>query len=697
MIRSWFRRRAPATLATLLVTVAPAAHAQSRVQSEQTSKRSTVTFAEDIAPILFQHCASCHRPNGSASFSLLSYEDARGRARQLAAVTASRAMPPWQPEPGHGEFEGNRRLTDQQIAVFRQWVDQGLAEGDAARLPPAPEWTSDWQLGEPDLVLTTPRYTLRGDGPDRFRNFVVPVPGDLARYVRAWEFRPGNARVVHHATMQIDPGGVSRRLDDQDTESGYEGLIAPSARAPDGFFLDWAPGHRANVSTEGTAWVIPGGADLVMMLHLRPSGKEETVQASVGLYFTSTPPTRQPAMLRLTQQRLDIPAGAQRYEVSDSYTLPVAAEVHTVQPHAHYLAREMHGFARLPDGTTKELIYIRHWDFNWQDVYRYATPIALPPGATLVMRYTYDNSPDNPRNPTRPPRRVRYGQQTSDEMAELWFQVVARNREERARLQASLYAKILPEEVAGHRVMLEADPGNIALRDDLALMLVESGDLAGALKEFKQTLALNPESAAARYNVGFALLAAGQPAAARSFFEQALKVDATHARAHDGLGRVLQASGDLAAALGHYREAVRLNPGDAAMLLNAGVALGLGGLRVESIAHLRRALEARPDWPNAQAALAWVLAVPADASASEREEAVRLADRAVAGTNRSNAAFLDILATALASAGQFDRAIATARLALEVSATGRDQAQTAAIRERLQLFERRQIYSEPRN
>jgi tetratricopeptide (TPR) repeat protein len=695
MVYGCFRRVPAAPLATILLTVSVStALGQARAQAAQ---RSTVTFSEDVAPILFQQCAPCHRPNGSASFSLLEYDDARGRARQIAAVTASRTMPPWQPEPGHGEFEGDRRLTDEQIRVFQAWVDQGTAEGDPSRLPPPPRWTSDWQLGEPDLVLTTPRYTLRADGPDRFRNFVVPVPGGLLRYVRAWEFRPGNARVVHHATMQIDAGGASRQFDDQDAESGYEGLIAPSARAPDGFFLDWAPGHRAQVATDGTAWQIPGHADLVMMLHLRPSGKEETVQASIGLYFTPTPPARQPVMLRLTRQQLDIPAGTSRYEVADSYTLPVAVEVHTVQPHAHYLAREMHGFARLPDGTTKELIYIRHWDFNWQDVYRYAVPIVLPAGTTLVMQYTYDNSAENPRNPSRPPRRVRYGQQTSDEMAELWFQVVVQNREERARLQASLYKKILPEEVAGHRVMLEAAPGNVALRDDLALMLVESGDLAGALKEFRQTLALRPESAAASFNVGLALLASGQPGDARAFFEQALKADATYARAHDGLGRALQATGDLASALGHYREAVRLSPGDAAMLLNAGVAFGLAAERAESLAYLRRAVGASPDWPNAQAALAWVLAVPAEATAAERLEAVELADRAVAATDRSNAAFLDILATALAATGQFDRAIATARIALERSAAGRNESQTAAIRQRLQLFEQRQIYSEQRN
>ena len=133
-------------------------------------------------------------------------------------------------------------------------------------------------------------------------------------------------------------------------------------------------------------------------------------------------------MVRLTRQNLDIPAVRSRFRMSDSFTLPIDVDVYTVQPHAHYLAHEMRGNARLPDGTIKRLILIKPWDFDWQDVYHYKSPVFLPKGSTLSMDYTYDNSSGNSANPHTPPVRVTYGQQTSDEMAELWFQVVPRDR-----------------------------------------------------------------------------------------------------------------------------------------------------------------------------------------------------------------------------------------------------------------------------
>ncbi len=307
------------------------------------------TFASDVAPLLFRHCVTCHRPDGASATSFLTYESARAHARQIVQMTAERVMPPWQPDGPQGMFEGDRRLATNEIDVFRRWLDDGLLEGEADLLPPTPTFPRGWELGPPDLVVTMPAYTLRADGPDMFRNFVLTVPGDRMRYVRAWEFRAGS-RVVHHATMQVDATGSSRRYDEADPAAGYEGLIAPAARAPDGFFLDWAPGHRPSVAVPGTAWPLPASSDLVMMLHLRPSGRPEQVQASLALYFADTPPERTPVMLRLTRQDLDILPGATDYAVTDRYVLPVDVEVRTVQPHAHYLAREMTGMATRPDG-----------------------------------------------------------------------------------------------------------------------------------------------------------------------------------------------------------------------------------------------------------------------------------------------------------------------------------------------------------
>src|SRR5262249_12767182 len=233
--------------------------------------------------------------------------------------------------------------------------------------------------------------------------------------------------------------------------------------APDGYFLDWAPGHSPYVAPDEMSFPIEKASDLVLMLHLRPSGKSEEVKASVGLYFSNTPSARIPVLLRLTRQDLDIPAGAHAHVVTSSFTLPVAVDVHTVQPHAHNLARKVEGFATLPDGTTKWLLRVSDWDFNWQGVYRYATPVSLPAGATVVMRWTYDNSEDNPRNPNRPPRRVSFGQRTSDEMSELWFQVVPRNQRERATLVEALGAAVRLENLKGYEMMLQSTPDNASL------------------------------------------------------------------------------------------------------------------------------------------------------------------------------------------------------------------------------------------
>jgi Tfp pilus assembly protein PilF/mono/diheme cytochrome c family protein len=534
-IRAW-------TLTSVVVACHPLLAGEQASSTARPS--STPTFTRDIAPIVFQQCAPCHRPAGSGPFPLLTYEDAGRRAQQIAAVTRSRIMPPWKPEPGHGDFVGARRLTDDQIALVQHWVDGGATEGDPRLLPALPAWSGTWQLGEPDLILQMPPYVLRAGGEDMYRNFVIPIPAGVTRYIKAWQFIPGNPRVVHHATMQFDSTGRSRELDAEDPEPGYEGLIAHSVQAPDGYFLDWGPGHTPYIAPEGMAWPLPTNSDLVMMLHLKPSGKHETVQASVGLYFSDAPPSRVPTLVRLTRQHLDIPPGDRQYRVTDSFTLDVAVDVYTVQPHAHYLAKDVKGFATLPDGTRKWLIDIRNWDFNWQGVYRYANPVVLPAGTMITMEYLYDNSAGNPFNPSVPPRRVRYGQRTTDEMAELWLQVVARTAPDRATLAQAVRGKIAREEIVGHEKMLESDPGNVALHDDVALLYAQVGDLEGTAAHFAESLRMKPDSPAAHYNLGTALVMLGRRETARDQFKEAIAIRPEYALALTQLAWLLSTSPD---------------------------------------------------------------------------------------------------------------------------------------------------------
>ena len=502
-----------------------------------------VTFTADIAPLIFSNCTTCHRPDGSA-FSLRTYADAKSRAQLIADAIASRYMPPWKPEPDAGRFVGARRLTDDQIALVQQWVREGAIEGDPAALPRPPQFPSGWRLGQPDLVLTMERpYNLRAGGDDMYRHFVIPIPVGSTRYVKAWEFRPGNPRVVHHATMEFDRTGKSRQLDEQDPEPGYEGLIAHTTASPDGYFLDWAPGHTPYAAPDGMAIPLEAGSDLVLMLHLRPSGKVESVQASVGLYFADSPPSRVPALLRLTAQDVDIPAGDKHHVVTRTYRLPVDLDLVTVQPHAHYLARQVEGTATLPGGGIVRLISIKDWDFNWQDVYRYSTPVSLPAGSTVTMRWTYDNSADNPRNPHRPPKRITYGQRTSDEMSELWFQVVPRNQTDRDIFTRSLRGAVVVEEIKGYEMMIRADSSNAGLHDDVALMYAAIGNRERTVAHFAESARLRPDSAAAQYNLAMALYLLGRKDEALRGFDRALALDPKYVNAHRGKADVLRSQG----------------------------------------------------------------------------------------------------------------------------------------------------------
>jgi tetratricopeptide (TPR) repeat protein/mono/diheme cytochrome c family protein len=648
-----------------------------------------VTFTQHIAPILLANCSSCHRPGGSAPFSLTTYADVTSHAQQIVDATRRRYMPPWKPEPGVGDFVGVRRLSDEQIALIARWAADGMIEGDPGPSPPALAQGSAWRLGEPDLVLTMPAYTLRPTGDDMYRHFVLPIPTSVRRYVKAWELRPGNLRVVHHATMEIDATGMSRHMDEQDDEPGYEGLIAHTSMAPDGYFLDWAPGHTPYVAPEGMAFPVEAMSDLVLMLHLRPSGRQEIVQASVGLYFSDTPPTRIPALLRLTRQDIDIPAGENRHVITTSYRLPVNVDVYTVQPHAHNLAKQIESFATLPDGTITRLLSIKDWDFNWQDVYRYVTPVALPAGTLVTMRWTYDNSSGNPVNPHVPPRRVTFGQRTSDEMAELWFQVLPRNQADRNVLVRGLLSAQLFENIKGYEMMLRADPDNVALHNDVALLYAQTGNREQVAAHFAAAVRITPDSAPAHYNLGTALFALGRRDEAQRDYLRAVELDPGYGNAYRGLGIVLQSEGKIEEAGGYYRQAIERAPTDAVAHHNLGMLLQVQGKFGEAVGQYRDALRIDGNYVDALIDLAWALATAPDPANRQPEEALRLAQRGAQLTVPQTSVVLDVLAAALAAAGLFDQAVTTAETALSLASAAKDDRSVRDIGQRLELYRRR--------
>jgi hypothetical protein len=373
------------------------------------------TFNKDIAPILYENCATCHRPGEVAPFSLLTYQDAAKRASLVATVTKKRYMPPWKPEPGYGNFDHVRALTDDQIARIQEWAAAGAPEGDTADKPVVPTFPTGWQAGEPDQVLKfSAPYTVRADGPDQFRCFVLPMNLTKESYVSGAEFRPGNARIVHHALIFLDSTGTARKLAAA-SGGGYPCFGGPGFSGA-GLLVGWAPGYTPLPAEPALSQAVRPGTDVVIQIHYHPSGKPEEDQSSIGLKF-SGPPTKGRALLLVMNRYLDIPAGESHYVVKGSVTVPQDAELWGITPHAHYLATDMKVDARLPDGTVMALIRIKDWDFNWQGQYRYKQPIKLPKGTKIELEYVYDNSAGNPHNPSHPPVRVRFGEQTKDEMA----------------------------------------------------------------------------------------------------------------------------------------------------------------------------------------------------------------------------------------------------------------------------------------
>ncbi|HEY1304599.1 MAG TPA: hypothetical protein VGF24_13650 [Vicinamibacterales bacterium] len=400
-----------------------------------------VTFTETIAPIVYANCVTCHRPGEAAPFSLISYEDVAKRGALIARVTQARYMPPWHATHGYGEFADERRLTDEQIAAIGEWVNHGMPKGDSAKMPRVPEFADGWHLGKPDLIVEMPLgYDVPAAGPDQFRNFVIPTKLTEDKWVRAVEFRPSARKVVHHAIFSWIKGGSAASRDGADGKPGFPGIGLPSlGDANSGPLGGWATGGTPAFLPEGLASRLPAGSDFVLQIHFHLSGKPETERSSVGFYFADKAPERTlinvdaPALFAFGKG-LDIPPGVKDHSIEDSFVLPVDVRAYGIGAHAHYLGKEMKAEALLPDGTIRHLLWIRDWDFNWQDSYTYKQPLDLPKGTRIDVKVGYDNSTDNPRNPRTPPRRVKFGLQSQDEMGAVSLIAVANTQEDEKTL-----------------------------------------------------------------------------------------------------------------------------------------------------------------------------------------------------------------------------------------------------------------------
>jgi len=431
---------------------------------------SEVTYNRHVAPLLFAQCVECHRPGEVAPFSLLTYDDAAKRAQFIADITQDRLMPPWKAEIDHGRFLGERRLTDEEIALLDDWAKAGAPQGDPADLPPVPQFASGWRLGEPDLVVEAPApFTAPASGDDIFQHFIIPL--DLAedKTVVGFEFKPGNPAIVHHAILFLDNSGIGRKKDAESPEPGYRtfGSIGiPVA----GIIGVWTPGMTPRFFPEGIGMPIQKGSDLVLQLHIHPSGKEESDQSSIALYFADKPIERRMASTPFVVGTIliDIPPDSSEHTVTSSVVLPTDVTLISLLPHMHLIGKEMKITATLPSGEEQSLIWIKDWNFFWQDNYVYHDPVNLPAGTKIDVFSRYDNTDQNALNPSKPPQRVLFGNDSNDEMCFGIFQIVADQPSGEQKMRGALMQQF----------MKQWNDSNIA-PDARAVIIEEAGKLFG--------------------------------------------------------------------------------------------------------------------------------------------------------------------------------------------------------------------------
>jgi hypothetical protein len=402
---------------------------------------SAATYERDIRPLLTKHCVECHREGESGPFPLDSFEYASRYAKLMAELTAIRFMPPYKATPLSLPFHNERRLTKNEISLLAIWAKQGaprgIQTGSTVHLLPVapPSFDQSWSMTEP--------VELPPSGKDVYRCFVIPTGLESNRWIDAFRFLPGNAKVVHHALFFFDTSRAARGLDREDAPSGYPCFGSPGF-LPASSLGGWSPGNRWLEMPAGTAIRAPANSDLVMQIHYRLSGKRETDLSRLEVRYRASPPPRRLLDIALSSNQIDIPAGVANYIIRDRFEVPVPVTLQQIIPHAHFLAQRMRAWATLPGRTRRVLLAIDDWDFAWQDVYRLRDPLALPPGTILEMEIRYDNTTRNARNPNHPPQRVTWGFGTNDEMAGMHFNVTVDDEaRDLSELNSHLWGKMV--------------------------------------------------------------------------------------------------------------------------------------------------------------------------------------------------------------------------------------------------------------
>ncbi len=377
---------------------------------------SAPTFTRDVAPILQTKCQECHRPGQIAPMSFLNYEAVRPYAKSIREQVTKRVMPPWPAAPGERAFANDRSLSDAQIATLVEWVDAGAPKGDDADLPPPIKFNEGWMLGDPDQIVgMDAEYHVAPEGSDEYRCFVLDPKLDADRWVNAVEIQPGNRVMDHHIVLYVDKKGtISTRMDAEDPAPGYECFGSPGFQASQ--LAGWGPGISAKIYPEGVGHLIPAGGKIVMQMHFHRTGKPETDKTIVGLHYAKEPIRQALRDGIALNMKLDIPPGDANYIAEAEHRVVQDVTIHSIAPHMHLLGKSAQMWVELPDGGRIDLVDVPRWDFHWQTEYIFKEPLKIPRKSVVRVRCAFDNSAENPNQPVKPPKRVTFGEQTTDEM-----------------------------------------------------------------------------------------------------------------------------------------------------------------------------------------------------------------------------------------------------------------------------------------
>jgi peroxiredoxin len=397
---------------------------------KETVKTGRVTFYRDVLPIVQTHCQQCHRRGEVGPFALETYEQAVNWGQSIKDYTQDHKMPPWKPVDGPA-FHNERKLTAQELKTLADWVDSDTPEGVSEDAPPARKFVNGWQLGQPDLVLTVPEeMTVGASGRDLFRVVVLPTGLTEDKFVTAFEVRPGNPRVLHHTLNFFETSGTARKLetkerervkkpDENDAGPGYTvamGLGFTPKPTEFGGLGGWAPGQLGRALPDGTGYLLPKGADVLIQMHYHRTGRVEKDKTSIGLYFAKKPVQKTFKAAVIPGTFLFIPSGEERFPVRGAIELQQDMKLYTVMHHMHMLGREAKITVTPPEGKPWTLLAIKDWDYNWQETYILKQPVDLKAGTKLAVEALYDNTQKNPNNPFNPARMVIFGEQTDNEM-----------------------------------------------------------------------------------------------------------------------------------------------------------------------------------------------------------------------------------------------------------------------------------------